>query len=71
MEKSLLMLLKREDELVRRVKFHKDTYEELCSVAVNLANEYKEKQEETEKVLLSCRKEISQYLDFLEVLRED
>lgn len=29
MSKSLLMLLKREDELVRRVKFHKDTYEEV------------------------------------------
>ena len=71
MSKSLLMLLKREDELVRRVKFHKDTYEELYSVAENLANEYKEKQEETEEVLLSCRKEISRYLDFLEALREE
>ena len=71
MSKSLLMLLKREDDLVRRVKFHKDTYEELCSVSENLANEYKEKQEETEEVHLSCRKEISRYLDFLEVLRED
>lgn len=71
MNKSLLSLLKEEDDLVRRVKFHKDTYEELCSVSENLANEYKEKQEETEEVLLSCRKEISRYLDFLEVLRED
>lgn len=71
MSKSLLMLLKREDDLVKRVKFHKDTYEELCSVSENLANEYKEKQEETEEVLLSCRKEISRYLKFLEMLRED
>lgn len=71
MSKSLLMLLKREDELVRRVKFHKDTYEELCSVSENLANEYKEKQEETEEVLLNCRKEITRYLDFLEALREE
>lgn len=71
MKKSLLMLLKREDELVKRVKFHKDTYEELCSVSENLANEYKEKQEETEEVLLSCRNEILRYLDFLVELSED
>ena len=71
MSKSLLMLLKREDELTKKVKFYKETYEELCPVAENLANEYKEKQEETEEVLLNCRKEITRYLDFLEALREE
>ena len=71
MNKSLLMLLKREDELIRKVKFYKDSYEELCPVAEKLANEYKEKQEETEEVLLSCRKEILRYFDFLVELSED
>lgn len=71
MEKSLLMLLKREDDLARKVKFHKETYEELYSVAENLANEYKEKQEKAEQDLLNCRKEISRHLKFLETLRED
>ena len=71
MSKSLLMLLKKEDELIRKVKFYKDSYEELCPVAEKLANEYKEKQKETEEVLLSCRKEISRYIDFLEFLREE
>lgn len=71
MNKSLLMLLKREDELIRKVKFYKDSYEELRPVAEKLANEYKEKQEETEEVLLSCRKEILRYFDFLVELSED
>ena len=71
MSKSLLMLLKREDELIRKVKFYKDSYEELRPVAEKLANEYKEKQKEAEETLLSCRKEIGRYIAFLEVLTEE
>lgn len=36
----------------------------------HLASEYMGKLEESKEVLLECRKEISQYLDFLEVLKE-
>ena len=71
MEKSLLMLFKREDELIRKVKFYKDSYEELRPVAEKLANEYKETPKEAEETLLSCRKEIGRYIDFLEVLTEE
>lgn len=36
-----------------------------------IASDYKESQEKAEQDLLSCRKEISRYLDFLEALREE
>lgn len=71
MNESLLALLKKEDSLVRDVRLNKETYEMLRDKNKHLASEYMEKLEESKEVLLECRKEISQYLDFLEVLKEN
>lgn len=70
MNESLLTLLKKEDDLVRDVRVNTDTYEMLIDKNKHLACEYMEKLEGSKKELLECRKEISQYLDFLEVLKE-
>lgn len=40
MAKSLLMLLKREDELVREIKFNEESYEEVKEFSDNLASYY-------------------------------
>lgn len=70
MNESLLALLKKEDGLVRDVRLNKETYEMLKDKNKHLASEYMGKLEESKELLLECRKEISQYLDFLEVLKE-
>lgn len=71
--KSLLELLKNEDKLKYDVKFNSETYETLKFKEKNerLASEYKEYLKEAEQELLNCRREIAQYLRFLETLRED
>ena len=72
--KSLLELLKDEDKLKYDVKFNSETYEKLKFKEKNerLASEYKEYLEESKQKLLNCRKEIAQYLEFLEALvKED
>lgn len=71
MNESLLALLKKEDGLVRDVRLNKETYEMLRDKNKHLASEYMEKLEASKDDLLECRKEISQYLDFLEVLKEN
>lgn len=73
-QKSLLELLKNEDKLKYDVKFNSETYETLKFKEKNerLASEYKEYLEESKQELLNCRKEIAQYLKFLEALvKED
>lgn len=72
--KSLLELLKDEDKLKYDVRFNRETYEMLKFKEKNerLASEYKEYLEESKQKLLDCRKEIAQYLSFLEALvKED
>lgn len=72
--KSLLELLKDEDKLKYDVRFNRETYEILKFIEKNerLASEYKEYLEESKQKLLDCRKEIAQYLRFLEALvKED
>ena len=72
-QKSLLELLKNEDKLKYDVKFNSETYETLKFKEKNerLASEYKEYLEESKQELLNCRKEIAQYLRFLEALIDD
>lgn len=71
--KSLLELLKDEDKLKYDVRFNRETYEILKSKeeTKKFASKYKEEQEKLEQELLDCRREIAQYLEFLEALRED
>lgn len=71
MNESLLALLKKEDGLVRDVRLNKEIYEMLRDENKYLASKYMEKLEESKKALLECEKEISQYFDFLEVLKEN
>lgn len=71
MNESLLALLKKEDGLVRDVRLNKETYEMLIDENKHLASEYMGKLEASKDDLLECRKEISQYLDFLEALKEN
>lgn len=71
--KSLLELLKDEDKLKYNVRFNRETYEMLKIEEKNekLASEYKEYLKEAEQELLNCRREIAQYLKFLEALIDD
>lgn len=71
--KSLLELLKDEDRLKYDARFNRETYEMLKFKEKNesLASEYKEYLEKAEQELLNCRKEIAQYLRFLEALIDD
>ena len=71
MNESLLALLKKEDDLLRDVRLNKETCEMLRDKNKHLASEYMEKLEASKDDLLECRKEISQYLDFLEILKEN
>ena len=74
LNKSLLELLKEEDRLFDNAEDNKETYEMLKNEEKNerLASEYKESAENAEQELLNCRKEIAQYLRFLEALvKED
>ena len=74
LNKSLLELLKEEDRLVYNAKFNSETYEMLKIEEKNerLASEYKEEMEKSKQELLDCRREIAQYLEFLETLvKED
>lgn len=71
--KSLLELLKDEGRLKYDARFNRETYETLKFKEKNerLASEYKEYLKEAEQELLNCRKEIAQYLRFLEALIDD
>lgn len=72
LNKSLLMLLKEEHELVLDMKYNRETCEMLkISNNEKLVLEYEGKQKELEESLLECRKEITRYLEFLEVLIDD
>ena len=71
MNESLLALLKKEDGLVRDVRLNKETYEMLRDKNKHRASEFMKKSEESKKALLECQKEISQYLFFLEGLKEN
>lgn len=73
MDKSLLELIKEEDKLVYNAKINRETYEMLKGEkSDSLASCYKEKYEKEKQNLLNCRKEIAQYLRFLEALvKED
>lgn len=69
--KSLLSLLKEEDDLVKDTMFNQETYEMLKDKNKHLAADYLEKTKNSKEKLFECRKEISRYLDFLEALREE
>lgn len=65
MNKSLLMLLQEEDELVKKFEYFNDAYHDFSKLSENIANDFAKRKEETEKNLVSCRKELSQYLNQL------
>ena len=65
MEKSLLMLLKREDELVREIKFNKESYEQVKEFSDNLASHYENNAKDIRCELQKCRKELAEYLETL------
>lgn len=71
MNKSLLSLLKEEDDLVKDTMFNQETYEMLKDKSEHLAADYLEKTKNSKEKLLECRKEISRYIDFMEFLREE
>lgn len=65
MAKSLLMLLKREDELVREIKFNEESYEEVKEFSDNLASYYENNAKDLRCELQKCRKELAEYLETL------
>nr|DAR20336.1 MAG TPA: hypothetical protein [Caudoviricetes sp.] len=65
MAKSLLMLLKREDELVREIKFNEESYEEVKEFSDNLASLYENNAKDMRCELQKCRKELAEYLETL------
>lgn len=65
MAKSLLMLLKREDELVKELRFNKESYEEVNGFSNNLASRYENNAKDIRYELQKCRKELAEYLEFL------
>lgn len=70
MAKSLLMLLKREDELVREIKFNKESYEQVKEFSDNLASHYENNAKDIRCELLKCRKELVEYLETLKGMVE-
>lgn len=65
MAKSLLMLLKREDELVKELRFNKESYEEVKEFSNNLASHYENNAKDIRCELQKCRKELVEYLELL------
>ncbi|MGF0148483.1 hypothetical protein ACQRDF_13990 [Lachnospiraceae bacterium SGI.054] len=65
MGKSLLMLLKREDELVKELRFNKESYEEVNGFSNNLASRYENNAKDIRYELQKCIKELAEYLEFL------
>ena len=70
MNKSLLALLQKEYSLVRNIYVNEEIYETYRNEDKHRASEFMKKSEESKKALLECQKEISQYLVFLEGLKE-
>ncbi len=81
MEKSFLELLEAEKEKINNIKFFKksaidllkqaecsqmDCQKESCK---RIASEYEQKEKEAEMILLQIRKEMKQYISFLETLQ--
>lgn len=65
MAKSLLMLLKREDELIREIEFNEDSYEEVKEFSDNLASHYENNAKDIGCELQKCRRELTEYLEIL------
>lgn len=65
MAKSLLMLLKREDELIKELRFNKESYEEVNGFSNNLASHYENNTKDIRCELQKCRKELVEYLELL------
>ena len=65
MGKSLLMLLEREDELVKELRFNKESYEEVKGFSNNLASHYKNDAKDIRCELQKYRKELAEYLETL------
>lgn len=70
MAKSLLMLLKKEDELVREIKFNKESYEQVKEFSDNLASHYENNAKDIRYELQKCRKELAEYLETLKGMVE-
>lgn len=70
MERSLLMLLKREDELVREIKFNEESYEKVKEFSDSLASHYKNDAKDIMCELQKCRKELAEYLETLKGMVE-
>ena len=70
MAKSLLMLFKREDELVREIKFNEESYEEVKEFSDNLASRYENNAKDIRCELQKCRKELAEYLETLKGMVE-
>lgn len=72
MEKTLLTLLEEEKNNFLLARYNRESYNQMVELDKSLALKYKEEQEKAEQELLNCRKEIAQYLRFLEALvKED
>lgn len=56
MGKSLLMLLEKEDELVKELRFNKESYEEVKEFSDNLASHYENNAKDIRCELQKCRK---------------
>lgn len=70
MAKSLLMLLKREDELIKELRFNKESYEEVKEFSDNLASYYENNAKDIRCELQKCRKELVEYLELLKGMVE-
>ena len=70
MGKSLLMLLEKEDELVKELRFNKESYEEVKEFSDNLASHYENNAKDIRCELQKCRKELAEYLELLKRMVE-
>lgn len=72
MERTLLTLLEEEKNNFLLARYNRESYKQMVELDKSLALKYKEEQEKAEQNLLNCRREIVQYLKFLEALvKED
>ena len=71
MEKTLLTLLEEEKNNFLLARYNRESYNQMIELDESLALKYKEEQEQAEQDLLNCRREIAQYLKFLEALIDD
>lgn len=72
MERTLLTLLEEEKNNFLLARYNRESYKQMVELDKSLALKYKEEQEKAEQNLLNCRREIAQYLKFLEALvKED